>query len=191
MKLAQLPERIRDSLPSFVNWPWLRPWKRQIYYKVVIYSEYWGQYHSCSPCVNGNLNYHTDRYTHMIPGSLGLFVFGNLQQAKYVAQINRSVGHPAYVFTCYLKGLVVKADYVLGIDQPVSKSFLLEGATRSKRLKEAENCKTRESYTNWLDRVFMQALPYSYTVSALKLKECVCKFEKGRIDNVDFIEKAK
>jgi len=179
--ITQLAVRIRNSLPSFINWPWLKLWERQIYYKVVIYSESFGQYRSCSPCAQGILYYHTDKYTHMIPGSLGLFVFGNLNQATHVAQVNAAIRAPTCVFTCYLKGLVVKADYVLGVNQPVSKSFLLEGATRSLRFKEAENCRIRESFTTWQYRVFMEAPSYSYTVSALKLKECVCKFEQKSV----------
>lgn len=164
MTIKEHIERLKDYLLSFNLWR-----KKSVWYKVVRVSPIDGRLWSASPCNDGCLEYSTKRFTKMLPGSFGIYMFGNLSKARAFANANKGLSE-ARVYKCSVRGKPVRADFVLYRSYGIDSCFR-EERTRSARLALAE-----ESYYKEMVKTFTKAPEYSYTVTAVKLEKCVASF---------------
>lgn len=165
-KLRRLAGRLVAALPSIFE-----PKKKSFWYKVVREVGVSGKMFSACPCNGGQLEYFTNKYTKMIPGSFGIYVFGSLKQATFFAKINTS-SSPTRVYECAVKGSPVKAHWVIGLQYSIRDS-LLSGRTRGDRMFKAEEFYFKEVITSGITTLFRGAPPFSHTVKALKLRKLV------------------
>lgn len=165
-KLRRLAGRLAAALPSI-----LKRKKKSVWYKVVREVRSSGKMYSACPCAGGTLEYSTKKFTKMIPGSFGIYVFGSLAEAKFFAKINTS-SSPTMVYECTVKGRPVKAHWILYVQLGIEDA-ILKGRTREDRMFKAEEFYYHEVITNGITTLFSGAPPHSYTVPALKLKKLV------------------
>lgn len=165
-KLRRLAGRLAAALPSI-----LKRKKKSIWYKVIREVTYSGKMYSACPCGGGQLEYFTNRYTKMIPGSFGIYVFGSFEQAERFAKVNTS-NSPTRVYECTIKGKPVKANWILAVGFGIEDA-LLEGRTRDDRMFKAEEFYYNEVINRGVTTLFLGAPSCSYTVPALKLRKLV------------------
>jgi len=138
------------------------------YYKVVRLSGTGGgALQSVVPCDGGRLYYSRRRFTKMIPGSMGIFVFKDQHYANQFAKAHAQSGGCLKVFSCEIKGKAEKTTYVQDIARSI-KSFvkIFKGdRTRRKRISRIADM--------WWDRRvkrFKAAPQGTFTVQAVRIK---------------------
>lgn len=139
------------------------------YYKVVRLTGTGGRaLHSVTPCEGGRLYYSRKKFTRMIPGSLGIFVFNDRYLADRFAQAHASgSGGCLKVFSCEVKGTAEKTNYVQDCARSI-KSFIRmfkPNKTRKKRISRMTDM--------WYDsrvKRFKCAPQGTFTVQAVRIK---------------------
>jgi hypothetical protein len=124
---------------------------------------------SVSPCIGGELEYFRKKFTKMIPGSLGIFVFSSAETARQFARGSSRWDEPCRVYSCAVKGAAVQMRWIQLIHKTLDSLMglsLFGGRTRKKRAESLGHIK-------WDGRCgprVVRAPANSYTVTAVRLK---------------------
>ena len=142
------------------------------YYKVI--RNVGGELRSSTPCIGGSLTYHRKKFTRMIPGSLGIFIFKDEWQAKQFAKTHSRInGGNMQVYSCAIVGEPVRAWRVQSIEYTIS-SFVKMFKKAKTRLLRVKSLLSKE-HDRRVSRVRV-APAGAYTVQAVRLKRQVANF---------------
>ena len=144
------------------------------YYKVVRLVN--DELKSSTPCRGGSLTYHRKKFTRMIPGSLGIFIFKDQWLAQKFAQGHRDrLGVQMQVFSCAIVGKAVRARKVQSVDYTIGSfiDMFRKARTRIARLRSMY----RKSQDGRVYRI-RTAPVGAYTVQAVRLKRLVRNYHR-------------
>ena len=135
------------------------------YYKVVRLAG--GGFRSVTPCEGGRLYYSRKKFTKMVPGSMGIFVFNDMYLATRFAQAHAQSGACIKIFSCEVKGKAEKASYVQDIARSLNSfvKMFKKNNSRKKRISRMEDL--------WYDarvKRFKCAPQGTFTVQAVRIK---------------------
>jgi len=133
-----------------------------------------GELRSSTPCRGGSLTYHRKKFTRMIPGSLGIFIFVDEWQARQFAKIHSSSsGTHMKVYSCAVIGRPVVAYRVQSIDFTMD-SFIKMFKKARTRLARVKGLLSKE-HDGRVNRV-RPAPNGAYTVQAVRLKRQIANY---------------
>ncbi len=142
------------------------------YYKVV--RRVSGKLKSSTPCIGGTLVYHRKKFTRMIPGSLGIFIFKDEWLAKQFAKSHsRFNGGNMKVYSCAIVGKPVRAYRVQSVECTIT-SFVKMFKKAKTRLARIRGLLHKE-HDGRVSRVRI-APEGAYTVQAVRLKRQVANY---------------